>query len=395
MKILICSNAPWIPSGYGQQSKILVDGFKKNGHDIVFLTTSGLSGGVLEHENVLYAKVINQGNLEILDYEKYFQPNVVISLTDWYGLSFKRWSQLTHPLLSWTPIDLEPVLDPKEKHKENFDKFNQFSRVVTITNFGTQVLKNHGHTPFSQIPHGIDLSIFKPMPKTDFLDTNEYDFVIGIVMANHDENNRKAFDRHFEAVKRFAFSHPHLRILLFVHAIKAPDRLGVDLDKMLVDSGLTKYADVQFSSPMRSLVPYSQEELAQLYNSFDVLMNASTSEGFGIPIIEAQRCGVPVLTHDSGSMKELTKYGYTVKSESQFSMNYPSDCEIDDNCGNKGNKSYLIGYRKLPDVQDMVNGLEYIYESRNAVESQDASDWSTQFDSYLVADKWNEAIERV
>jgi glycosyltransferase involved in cell wall biosynthesis len=40
----------------------------------------------------------------------------------------------------------------------------------------------------------------------------------------------------------------------------------------------------------------TEEYLPQLYNSFDVMLFPSSYEGFGLPILEAQRCGVPVLT---------------------------------------------------------------------------------------------------
>jgi glycosyltransferase involved in cell wall biosynthesis len=40
----------------------------------------------------------------------------------------------------------------------------------------------------------------------------------------------------------------------------------------------------------------SEDRLAELYNSFDVMLYPSMYEGFGLPILEAQRCGTPVLT---------------------------------------------------------------------------------------------------
>jgi len=39
----------------------------------------------------------------------------------------------------------------------------------------------------------------------------------------------------------------------------------------------------------------AEENLPSLYNSFDVMLFPSLYEGFGLPIVEAQRCGIPVL----------------------------------------------------------------------------------------------------
>ncbi|MBM4401354.1 MAG: glycosyltransferase family 4 protein, partial [Crenarchaeota archaeon] len=47
-------------------------------------------------------------------------------------------------------------------------------------------------------------------------------------------------------------------------------------------------------------VPESQ--IVDLYNSFDVYLFPSDTEGFGLPILEAQRCGVPVLVREDAKI---------------------------------------------------------------------------------------------
>jgi glycosyltransferase involved in cell wall biosynthesis len=49
----------------------------------------------------------------------------------------------------------------------------------------------------------------------------------------------------------------------------------------------------------------SQEDVVQLYVSSDLVFFASTYEGFGIPIIEAQAIGRPVITSNLASMPEV------------------------------------------------------------------------------------------
>nr|WP_321246922.1 glycosyltransferase family 1 protein [uncultured Psychroserpens sp.] len=51
----------------------------------------------------------------------------------------------------------------------------------------------------------------------------------------------------------------------------------------------------------------TREEIQHCYESCDLLCFASTYEGFGMPIIEAQAIGRPVLTSDIGAMKEVAK----------------------------------------------------------------------------------------
>ena len=63
---------------------------------------------------------------------------------------------------------------------------------------------------------------------------------------------------------------------------------------------------------------YPAEWMALLYNAADVLLAASMSEGFGIPLIEAQACGTPVITTDWTSMPELVRWGVAVPPADRF-----------------------------------------------------------------------------
>ncbi len=49
----------------------------------------------------------------------------------------------------------------------------------------------------------------------------------------------------------------------------------------------------------------SNEKLNRIYNSVDVLLYPSSYEGFGIPLLEAQRCGCPVIAYSSSSIPEV------------------------------------------------------------------------------------------
>jgi glycosyltransferase involved in cell wall biosynthesis len=47
------------------------------------------------------------------------------------------------------------------------------------------------------------------------------------------------------------------------------------------------------------------ETLARVYAASDVLAQPSLGEGFGIPVIEAMACGLPVVISDGGALPEV------------------------------------------------------------------------------------------
>ena len=83
--------------------------------------------------------------------------------------------------------------------------------------------------------------------------------------------------------------------------------------------------------------------MAMLYNSFDVLSLTSAGEGFGIPLIEAQACGVPVVSAHNTAMPELTFAGVCVTEM------YPWWTQ-------------LASWQQIPQVDAIVYAYEDLYE---------------------------------
>ena len=50
----------------------------------------------------------------------------------------------------------------------------------------------------------------------------------------------------------------------------------------------------------------SNQDLAAIYNLATVYVQPSRDEGFGLPVLEAMRCGCPVLSSGRGSLPEIT-----------------------------------------------------------------------------------------
>ena len=63
--------------------------------------------------------------------------------------------------------------------------------------------------------------------------------------------------------------------------------------------------DLRFVDRVRFIGYVDETDLANLYNLADIFVYPSFYEGFGLPIIEAMACGVPVVTSNTSSLPEI------------------------------------------------------------------------------------------
>ncbi len=86
-------------------------------------------------------------------------------------------------------------------------------------------------------------------------------------------------------------------------SIEALRGLGADVVLVGSPSARQRAALADLGAVIRG--DLSEDEMVSVYHSADLLVFPSTSEGFGLPIIEAQACGVPVITSDRSPMREI------------------------------------------------------------------------------------------
>src|SRR5690606_13344070 len=107
--------------------------------------------------------------------------------------------------------------------------------------------------------------------------------------------SRKGLPELFEAFSIFRTRHPDAR--LYVHSLQTTEYGGPDLKAMADEYGIEPY--VRFADPYKLHMGIDIETMNMIYNAMDVFCRPSRGEGFGIPIIEAQSSGTPVIVTDS------------------------------------------------------------------------------------------------
>src|SRR5439155_8213949 len=60
---------------------------------------------------------------------------------------------------------------------------------------------------------------------------------------------------------------------------------------------------------------FDESLMADWYGVLDVLSACSYAEAFGVPLIEAQACGTPVITTAGSAMKEIRGHGWLATAD--------------------------------------------------------------------------------
>lgn len=366
LRLLWSSNAFWTTSGYANQTLEVVPRINAAGYPIANSNFFGQQGGKFVLNGILQYPVINHvyGSDAMVLHGRDFQADVVISLQDVWVLNPQDMQQVTR-WIPWVPIDHDPVSPPV------LQALKFAYRVITFAKHGQKQLANHGIAS-TYIPHTVDTNIFQPMNTAERkqqagLPANCY--LVGMVAANKEDPPRKSFQEAIDAFKLFSEKVPEA--LLYIHS--NPDFPGGFQFK--------RYADT-IGIGHKVLIPdfyqmnfnLDKAGMAKIYNSFDMLIAPSISEGFGIPIIEAQSCGVPVVTNNWTSMTELVIEGLTGYT-----------CKV-----NYKRFSPQGSFMGVPDVSDLFAKMMQVYRNDRGKMKKAARDHIVKnYDSDTVfKEKW-------
>jgi len=205
-------------------------------------------------------------------------------------------------------------------------------------------------------------------------------FVVVVNSGNYELENRKSFDTSllaFAALRKTvpsAFLYLHvvdsLGIIRASNGGREPEGLpsGVPLDAMLYHADLP--AD-SYAWDDRVL-PYA--EVLRLVRMADVLLQPSKTEGFGMPVLEAQLLGTPAITTRDGAMGDFTKYGVAVPPLPQPAW-------------------MSRGFVALPDLQGVVDALQAVHRGLPDAARVAAQSWmQKEMSAEAVVDQFEALI---
>lgn len=340
MKILIHSNHPEVGTGYGQQTALLARLLKQDNHDVAVSAFYGQSGWICRWNDInIYPGGYHlYGNDVILQnaashFGGDLKDGLIITLIDVWVLNAADLKRAN--VACWTPVDHDPT-------PPAVLGFLEASGVwpIAMSGFGRQQLQNASLSPL-YVPHGINTDIFSPRDRAEARKTlgiPQDAFLIGMVAANKGYPPRKGFP---EALRAFArFREKHAEAVMYLHTEPTGVHQGVNIAQLVTQLGLPP-ASVVVTDPYRYLLGLPQDFVANVYSAMDVMLNPAYGEGFGIPIVEAQACGTPVIATGWTSMPELVAEGWVA--------------------GGKRMWSTQGSWWLVPDVDELVSLLEVAY----------------------------------
>lgn len=311
-RILIHSNAPWMPSGYGKQAAHLVRVLQGLGHEVVVSAFAGLTGAPIEWEGVtvLPGGMYEYGVDVLLPHRDTVQADLTIALMDVWKLAPLADALKGLAVAAWVPVDCAPL------SRLDAQFFRQSGvRPIAMSTFGADQLRDAGLDPL-YAPHVVDREIFKPLTHEERVEYRERmgvdgRFIIGMCAANNDAI-RKGFPEQFEAFRLFHKKNPEA--MLWIHSIAKSAR-GLDLQRLVLEMGIEPTA-VRITDTYPQISGMFDDTLmADWYGVLDVLSCCSYAEAFGVPLIEAQACGTPVITTNGSAMRQLGAVGWRVQGE--------------------------------------------------------------------------------
>lgn len=177
-------------------------------------------------------------------------------------------------------------------------------------------------------------------------------FVVFVHCGNYETYNRKSLDTTLFAFEEFQKENPKAFLLLHAWSMQSiKGNEGTSYSDFVDASMILPQLSIDKSRLLHNNKIISTELMEEYFDLSDVLLHGSKVEGFGLPVLEAQARGLPVVTNGIGAMKDYTYYGVTAPP---FQREYFT--------GGAG-----IWY--TPHIEGLKNGLHEVY---NKLISEDA-----------------------
>jgi glycosyltransferase involved in cell wall biosynthesis len=421
-KILFCNEASFMNSGYANYGKELISNlYETNKYEIAEL---GCYATIEDSrcKNVPWIFYPNAVLPKDPRYNKYksgsanafgfwrfdlvcldFKPNIVIDIRDPWMFEYQSFS----PLKEFFHWIIMPPIDSVPQKPEWMNTFSLADLIIPYTNWAKKALEifNNKNLYPHIAPAGVNTKIFKPIELAKKKYKLDDTFVIGAVMRNQ---RRKLIPSIMTVFKKVS-NNTNKKCMLYLHTTY-PEMVGWDIPNLLIQNGIIdkvlftyvcKNCKHYYPSVFRGSQTFCNKcngytctlsgitdgvkdsELAEIYNTFDILLQYSICEGFGIPQIEASACGIPVCSVDYTAMSEVIRNidGYPIRVNHEF-------LELESNA-----------YRAYPDdnhtIETILNYMNSSYDTQSLFKTNTRNRTIENYNWEKSINTWINAIDSI
>ena len=314
IKVLMASDGPETITGFAKQFKAIAEYLGKHlGLEVHYIGWNTYTRpmyiqnlGFTLYPTTDGGKFASDAYIHLI---KKHNPDVLITLGDEHMIRNLIHLKERPFWLGYFPVDGHPLNEPM-KHV-----FNKMDGRLAMSFFGQQVCKESNLNPTYYVPHVFRKEHYYPKDKTEARKNLKFPtdkFIVGSVARL---NPRKHQMRLIAAFAKFAKDKDDVFLYLnfdtkdnfFFKEDSSHDYMFEELMETISEAiGLENmYEKIGFATDFHFLTGLPEEEMADLYSSFDVHALSTGGEGFGVPTIEAMACGVPSIITDYTTSREL------------------------------------------------------------------------------------------
>jgi glycosyltransferase involved in cell wall biosynthesis len=169
----------------------------------------------------------------------------------------------------------------------------------------------------------------------------------GFLVLRVDKNSgRKDFAATWHALAPVMLRHKDIQV--HFHCAASDAGSGINLNALFLREPRIDRQRYFFPDLHDTFVGWSQVEMNALYNAADIFVSTSRGEGFGLTLLEAAACGVPVIAQNVSAIPEVVGPG-GILLEPQRRLTVPSGQDV-----------------WLADIEAFTSAIEQLYESSGA-----------------------------
>ena len=228
--------------------------------------------------------------------------------------------------------DIAHVIDHQYSHLVNV--LNSKIKIITINDlipliFAKRLNKNPVLLKYSlnqiyKFDHILSLSYQTKKDLIKYYRINENKITVIYPVVEKIFNNNK-FDK-IKINEKFSFPTDHKKIIVFDTVFYKNFSFSLNIFKKIIKKypkcimvkigdNYKKKINFKINKKIYQINNLDRAQMADLYKSSDLLLFPSLYEGYGLPCVEAMKCGLPVVGSGRASLKEI------LSINSQFSLN--------------------------------------------------------------------------